>query len=1010
MKRIWSYTLAAAFLCLITASLCTVALAQVVTGSITGQVFDPSHAAVPGATVTAVNVDNGLIKSTTTGATGNYTLSFVPPGTYSVLVKANGFKSLTRKGIDVAVGQAVSLDLNLEVGSATQTVTVTSSAPLVNAVNAQQNFSLNNMKVEELPVNQRDIVNLLNLGTGVSTQGEGSIVMNGLPSLGFSFTVDGVDSSPDSERSSLSLYQGFNIIKGPSMQNIQEIQVAKNIYSAEVGNALSGNVNIITKSGTNSFHGDAFENYESGGLRAVDHFLGRKSPEVFHQFGGAIGGPIIKNKLFFFGDYEGYRQTAATPETGLVPSRFIRDAVEQAIPASKTYFDLWPLPTGSEQPGDVSAFFAGTAASTQVTDHYDAKIDWNINPTNIWSIRVSRGRPNFLQPRLVIGNSRFRVGKTDNISSIYTHVWSPTLTSQLLFGYNYSFVNRLDQEFAASKIPEINAPGLPGTGAEVFVKWGSVATWKSQNVWVHGRHTVKFGGSWRISTAHRQNEEVPQYNYSSINDLLNNQPSSARFVFAIPVFRLKQDLFGGYVQDDFRVKSNFTLNLGLRYDYGQVPNEINGHYFNRDGPFGPFLDPNQAWNADYTNFSPRLGFAWTIDQSQKTVVRGGIGIFYIPQNMFAGPVEIVKFSAFAPSEAILSGSQLATIDPSGPINYPDGNTKVEPLVEQAQIINDTAIDTHFKNPYTEQWSLEVERELSPNTVFTIGYMGNHGLHFPYSPVWNRIDRQTGLPENSNFGQFRYYQSTDMSNYNSLQASLKKRFSNGLLVDAYYTYASNTTYWNDELTCCGASNGPQELADIASNHGPTGFFQRNRLTGDVVYHLPFGESMLTTSNPVVKGIIGGWQVGGTWDFYSGTPLLITQGGNESPGARPDLLVTKPNSTIRGDYRTPLPNGNIMYLDKSMFGKVLVLPSGTTARPGTLGRDSVIGPGGWVMDSSLFKNFQIKERANLQLRMDVFNLWNRTNFNNPTTNISSGSFGRITGSGSGRVLQLSGKISF
>lgn len=1010
MKRIWSYTLAAALFGLITSSLCTVALAQVVAGSITGQVLDPSNAAVPGASIKATNVDTGLTKSTTSGTTGNYTLSFVPPGTYNVVVTAKGFKTLTRKGIDVSVGQAVSLTLSLQVGSTTQTVSVTAAAPLVNSVNAQQNFHLNSMKVDQLPVNQRDIVGLLNLGTGVSTQGEGEISMNGLPPEGFSFTVDGVDSSPDAERSSISLYQGFNIIKGPSMQDIQEIQVAKNIYSADIGNALSGNVNIVTKSGTNHIHGDAFENYQSGGLRAVNHFLGRKSSEVFHQFGGALGGPIVRNKLFFFGDYEGYRVTAQQAETGNVPSRYIRNAVEQAIPSSTTYFNLWPLPTGPEQPGDVSAFFAGTAASSQITDHYDAKIDWNINPSNIWSIRASRGRPNLLSPRLVVGNSRYRVGKTDNISSIYTHIWSPTLSSQILFGYNYSFVNRLDQQFAANKIPEINAPGLPGTGAEIFVKWGANASWKSQNIWVHGRHTVKFGGSWRINTAHRQNEEVPQYNYASISDLLNNQPSSARFVFAIPVFRLKQDLFGGYVQDDFRVKPRFTLNLGMRYDYGQVPNEINGHFFNRTGPFGPFRDPNQAWNADYTNFSPRIGFAWTVDQAQKTVVRGGAGIFYIPQNLFAGPVEIVKFSAYAPSEAVLSGSQLATIDPNGPINYPDGNAAVLPYVEQAKIINDTAIDVNYKNPYAEQWSLEVERELEPNMVFTIGYMGNHGVHFPYSPVWNRISRVTGLPQNPNFGQFRYYQSTDMSNYNSLQASIKKRFSNNLMFDTYYTYASNTTYWRDAMTCCGASNGPQDLGNIALNHGPSPVMQRHVLTGDLVYHLPFGQTMLTNVSPVVKEIVGGWQLGGTWNFHSGSPLLITQGGNESPGARPDLLVTQPNSTIRGNYRTPTSNGQIMYLDTSMFAPVPLGPGGTTMRPGTLGRNAVFGPGGWTMDSSLFKNFQIKERATLQLRLDVFNLWNRTNFHNPTTNISSSHFGIITGSDPGRVLQISGRINF
>ncbi|HEX5412515.1 MAG TPA: TonB-dependent receptor [Terriglobia bacterium] len=1008
MGRLWSYALAGILLGLSMVVFCIMGQAQVVTGSITGQVLDPSHAAVPGATVTATNVESGARKTTTTGSSGNYTIPFVAPGNYTVTVSARGFKTLTREGIQVSVGQPVSLNLGLEVGTTTQTVSVTAAAPLLNSVNAQQNFSLNTMKVDQLPVNQRDIVGLLNLGTGVSTQGEGEISMNGLPSEGFSFTIDGVNSTPDSERSAISLYQGFNVIKGTSMQAIQEVQVAKNIYSADIGNALSGNVNIITKSGTNTFHGDAFENYQSGGLRAVNHFVAEKAPQVFHQFGGAVGGPIVKNKLFFFGDYEGYRQTGTVPESGSVPSRYIRNVVGAAIPSSVTYWEIWPLPTGSEQPGDVSAFFGGVADSTETTDQYDAKIDWDINPTNIWSVRFSRGRPTYLQPRLAIGNSRDRVGKTDNISSIYTHVWSPTLSSQFLFGYNYSFVNRIDLQFAHQDIPAISLPGLPSTegDSELFVKFGSNTNWKSQNVWVHGRHTVKFGGSWQINTAHRQNEETPGYDFATLNELLNNQPSAARYGFALPIFRLSQNLFGGYVQDDFRIKPRFMLNLGFRYDYGQVPQEIDGHFFNRDGPFGPFRDPDSAWNADYTNFSPRIGFAWTVDQAQKTVVRGGVGIFYIPQNMFAGPVDLVAFDPFAPNGATLTGDQLQALG----VRYPDGNDVVQPLVASTGIISINAIDPNFKNAYAEQWSLQVERQLSSNTVVDVGYMGNHGVHIPMSPLVNRPSRTTGLPPFSNFGQFNYYQSADMSNYNSLQLSLRKRFSNSLMFDTYYTYSDDTTFWADDMSCCGEENGPQELNDLASNHGPASVMQRHVLTGDLIYHLPFGETMFGTSNSVAKAIIGGWQVAGTWNFHSGTPLLIGQGGTNSPGARPDLLATSPNSTIRDGYRTPLPNGDIMYLDTSMFAQVPLGPGDTTIRPGTLSRNGVFGPEGWTMDSSLFKNFQIKERATLQLRLDVFNLWNRTNYDNPETDVSSSDFGRITSSEQGRVLQLSGTINF
>ncbi|MGH9622269.1 MAG: hypothetical protein ACRD45_21505, partial [Bryobacteraceae bacterium] len=247
---------------------------------------------------------------------------------------------------------------------------------------------------------------------------------------------------------------------------------------------------------------------------------------------------------------------------------------------------------------------------------------------------------------------------------------------------------------------------------------------------------------------------------------------------------------------------------------------------------------------------------------------------------------------------------------------------------------------------------------------------NHGVHLPMSEDFNRINRTTGLLDHPNFGEFDYYQSADMSNYNSLQVSLKKRFSHNLMFDLYYTYSSNTTYWGDAMTGSDSDYGPQDLNNLAANHGPAPQMQRHVVTGDLVYRLPFGNTLLSTNNPVLKGIIGGWQIGGTWNFHSGSPLLIVQGDNNSPGARPDLLVTSPNMTVRGNYRTPLPGGQIMYLNTDMFAEVPLGPGGTTTRPGTLSRNGVFGPGAWTMDASLFKNFRIEERATLQLRLDVF----------------------------------------
>ena len=266
------------------------------------------------------------------------TIPFVTVGSYTALVSSEGFKGYEQTGLQLSSGQKVAVTFTLELGVTTETVNVSAEAPLLNTVSAEQDVNLNSDQVHELPLLRRDITGILQNGTGLSAGDGTTVSINGLPPRGFSFSVDGVDAAPDSEFPSISLYQNFNFIKGVSLEAVQEVEISKNIFSAEIGQTVSGNFNIITKGGTNDLHGSLFEQYQSGGLNANNHILARKTSRVYHQYGGSLGGPVVKNKVFLFGAFEGYRLNEQRPLTGFVPSVKFRDEIGQAIPESRAYW------------------------------------------------------------------------------------------------------------------------------------------------------------------------------------------------------------------------------------------------------------------------------------------------------------------------------------------------------------------------------------------------------------------------------------------------------------------------------------------------------------------------------------------------------------------------------------------------------------------------------------------------------------------------------------------------
>ena len=974
--------------------------AQVTTGTIFGRVVDTTGAVVPGATVTATNVDTAAAKTTVTNTNGEFTLPFLTVGNYTVTVTLTGFKTHTETGLAVSSGDKLSLSYTLEVGAMNEVVTVETQTPLINSASSEENVRLSNQMVAELPMLNRDLTALLNQGTGLATGGSGAeLSINGMPTRGFTFTIDGVDATQDAEFPSLGMYQNFNNIKGTSLEAVKEVEVSKNVFSAEIGMAMAGNVNIISKSGTNKFHGSGFWGYQNGEWNSEDFVTGQKATGTYNTYGGSFGGPLIKDKLFFFGAYEGYDDQRDEPNAGNVPSRQVRAIGTATNPTTKTYWDLWPLPTVDEAPGALEARFEGTFPRTRDDNHFIGRLDYNISSNDLLTVRFSRGRPNFLDPSLAIGNSRDRRGSVDNFAATYTRIFGPTVTSEFRFGYNKNRTERIDLMWETQTI-SVDVVGVPDTAGEALIKYGTGTSFENTWSWVKGRNSFKFGGLARLWRGSRFNEESPVYVFSSVADLVANNASRAEYQFALEDFEIRSFDAGLFVQDDIRINANLMLNAGMRWDYSGVPTERDGRYYNRVGPFGgadaanpgvvQYRNPDSVYEPYYGMVSPRLGFAWTLNSD--TVVRGGFGVFFQPFNLFAGPVEIVQNSLGQPVEFVATGEQLDTLG----IAYPAPSSAVRPLVSgkcdettyacpQSQVfITDSALDLNRKNPYSLQWTLGISRRLTETLAWDIGYVGNKGERLTYSPENNRPDRVTGRNPVQNFGLFRYYTQDDSSTYHSLQTSLRKRFQNGWGFGAHYTYASNLTYFQGDFTCCGNTEQPQEINnDLSLNRGQPPYYNRHRLFVDATWELPLGQ-----------GLFGkGWLIGMLADIRSGGSLAILDRGSRGAGDRPDFLTSNLADGINDNWQEEIAPNTWQYLDKTGFARVPFNPSGYQSRSGDSGRRSLTGPGFWEANFNLAKRFSFTGFS-VQFRAEVFNAFNHKNYNDPQTRIESGSFGQIT----------------
>jgi hypothetical protein len=975
-------------------------LGQVNTATVTGTVNDPSAAAIPGANIEARNEQTGIRATTNSNTEGRFTLSDLPIGTYDFTVSESGFQLLTQNGVVLTAGQVLDLKFALTVGTVQQTVDVSSQATSLSYESVDQHSVVDERGVGNLPLAKLDWTGLLVASNGVTQSGTlGGVSINGLPPASFKLTVDGTSASSDPEISSVGFYQGFNQINTVNSDAIAEVSITKGIAPASVSGSMSGNINIITKSGSNAFHGTLLEFNSLNDYNARNQFLTTNPRSTSNQFGGSMGGPILKNKLFFFANYQGVRLSAFDALSGTVPTPQFDSQAIAAQPRYAAELALFPLPTSSYSATALTSSWSGARALVENDNNAVGRIDYYINSKNWITLRYNDSHPYRDAPRLIAEDPRLSSGISDSYNLGYTHSsagWTETSRA----GYIRTDIARLDMLYSYG-FDELKVSGLDTQGGENFQIRGGTYTAEEKVSTVRGRHSLEFGAIYQRLRTGRHDASTNTFSYSNNTDFFNNVPNQIAINFPLLPFNLYMDQFGGFAQDNFHATSNLTISMGLRYDYWTVPKEASNRLYNRNpGPLGlgtgTLRSPDSLYNADRLNFAPRMGLAWSPRGDRKTVLRVGGGIFYNPHTIFGGPVDDVLDNPYVPFRLTLAKSQASAQGLIYPVNTPALASQLE--ASQAAVAT-TSICSNFPNPYSIQWYAGVQRQLPFGLVLDTGYAGNRGLHINMTRTINLPDRVTGVVPDPAFGSFRYYDTSDSSWYNAWQSTLSKTFSHGLNFAVNYTWAHNISYGDADLQI---ETVPQDNNNLRAEKGPTPYDIRQSLRANFLY-TPEILKWTGLQGRAAKTLIDGWQFSGILVANTGAPVNIVNGNSANTTDRPDL-----NTSVNSIFDNYL--STLVYLNPAAFSAVpLSSASGLQARPGDLGRYALRAPGMWNLDFSAGKNFAVNERFRIQLRGDALNSLNHTNLGGLIADTSKSTFGRLT-SATSRSVQIGAKLIF
>jgi len=1015
--------------------------AQVLEATLYGIVQDSTGAILPGVTVTVTHQGTTLTRETVSDARGEFALPALPPGPYMVKIELSGFKTYESKGLTLSAGQTVRQTFALEVGTVAETVTVAGEASLIQTASTSQVQTLGE-EVREIPVSRRNIQNVVLLGSGINSSdnavgGGRAFRVNGVGDGGSAITVDGSSAQTNPENRGFGNYGGQNQIEILSVEAVAEVQVAKGVLPAEYGGSIGGQVNMITRSGTNQFHGSLFENFQSDAFASRDPFLPQTTakPEIqFNQFGGSLGGPILQNRVLFFTSYEGYREESGVTVQGNVATQATRDRMLASLPYAETKMILDNMPLPNVPIDALVGRYTDAKTLSRHDNTFLGKVDAEIGPGRL-SVTASRMRPYARVPRIQVNNDQQYTNGSKRISTNYVLTRS-SWVSESRFGWNRNTLDRFDSFWLAEsptrgaqddlynvrkRISTFSITGGFASGdTEILALTYDAYNLDQKITRVSGAHTMKVGFRWAREIGFKSNPQTNRFTYASVDDLLANKASDFLLAMGNPPHRAWVDQFGGFIQDDWRVNDKFVLNLGLRYDYypgfgytSKDPNdpaEVN----NLENPtdlhkmdFGAPRPLDKPIDDDKVNFAPRAGFAWTVDQAGRTVVRGGIGIFTTGHIM-----ALFQNAVARPLTPIRQGWNRTEQEARGitwPNTYPEDAEKITIADSGGKKNLYYMFQTDMKSPETVQVTFDIQRQVGRLASVSAGYVHTSGKNLPILLNFaNAYDRVTGARPRAGFNPGGWYVTSGQTMvYNAFEGNGTLRRYHHLDLAMHYTLSKGWSEQGANLignfnSSIGDTtyNNTQDFFDpfLDVDYSPLIGEVRHRVTGTAVYDIPW----LADRKDVMGSMLGGWQLASVLNFRSGEPLRITQGSGIA-NSRPDY---NGGNQIFDDWRDTL-----QYLDRNAYPRVPTSPTtAATIRPGNQNSSDVRGPGRRRVDLTVAKQFALKGTTQLQVRFESFNVFNWRQYNNPVTNVVAGNFGQITSVASTRTGQIGLRLTF
>lgn len=1039
--------------------------AQSSNGTIVGSVKDPSGAAVPKAKVTGTSTALGVERDTETDATGAYRLENLAPGAYSVKVEAGGFSAFNVTGVVVKAALESTANASLEVGSISNTVTVeASTAQELQSESGSLGAQISNAEITSLPIASLNPVELVMTQAGVQ-DGNGLSFSNG---IGFSvngtrprandFLIDGQDNNDNS-------------INGQAFQTtnlgaIQEVSILTNSYSAEYGRGGGSVTNEITKGGSNAFHGEAWWLNRNNSFAAISPqaALGgvTSNPrDNENTFGFDFGGPVKHNKLFFFGSAQWDRDYAAAGADALpitIPTAAGIATLKSLLPNPNVQLLInsfgglvapssngKPIPLGLNSSGvdrgtlDVGSFTRSQGDVVSLDREWETRVDYN--PTAVDTLRASFRRvDNSLLPDFFNFPTNLPPYDTQQggPAQAFTTMWGHTFSAKVLNELRFSYSN-IDFSFAPTAAtlasPLANTPGitfedspLPNLGIPTgFPQFRGHKSYQFQEAlsYALGQHTFKFGGDIDYLQVDdgvpfnfhgtitffqsKANGTTPAY--SDLGNFIDNFTGPAGTIainFGNPEVQPFVGIYAPYAQDTWHVTPNFSLNLGVRYEYwGTVANilpfpalDTRTFTFGLSGAAFPnFLQAKQQ--GDKNNFAPRVGFAYTpkfwgrIFGDGKTVIRGGYGMFY--DGLFTNIID--NSASSVPN--VTGGTLVATSSNSGPRGLGNATgllSAVQPVADPTATID--TMSRHLLNPLTHQWNLDVERQLPGNFLLTVAYVGTRGEHLFVNQDYNSVNPATGARFNPNLGEIVVRDNAGDSFYHSGQVTLDRKFSHGLLFRGAYTFSKLVDDASEVFTTTGLSSFSQQIENQKGDYGLSAYDRRHRVVMAYIWDLPYPHSSENMGMKILSQATRGWEWSGTATFETGTPQTISDGfdaiGNGHPNSRPNMgnpnapftsigidgtqlgLTTTPG-TIFGPIQACLNGSPTCKAEPASTFRYIIQAAGANGNsaPGNVGRNTFVGPGQMFYDTAVQRSFKFLERQSFTVRAEFFNAFNHPN---------------------------------